>query len=382
MSRKLFSLSVAAMLLSGTAMAEVPRVAVDIAPVHSLVARVMDGVGEPGLILQPGASPHEYNLRPSEAALLQEADVVVWVGPDLTPWMQDAVETLAGGAAQLTLMQAEGTVLLPFREGALFEAHVHGHDAHGHGEHGHDDHGHEDHGHGEHGHDDHGHGEHGHDDHGHDDHAHDDHGHDEHGHDEHGHDDHAHDDHEHDEHGHEEHAHDDHGHGANDPHVWLSPANAALWLDLIAARLSAADPANAGAYFANAAAGKAELGALETEIGAILDPVRGGRFVVFHDAYQYFEAAFDFPASGAISLSDATDPSPARIAEIQARVAEEGIACVLSEPQFNPGIVAVVMEGTEARTAVLDPLGTALEPGSALYPAMMRGLATTLAGCL
>lgn len=357
MSRKLFSLSVAAMLLSGTAMAEVPRVAVDIAPVHSLVARVMDGVGEPGLILQPGASPHEYNLRPSEAALLQEADVVVWVGPDLTPWMQDAVETLAGGAAQLTLMQAEGTVLLPFREGALFEAHVHGYDAHGHGEHGHDDHGHEDNGHGEHGHDDHGHGEHGHDDHGHDDHA-------------------------HDEHGHEEHAHDDHGHGANDPHVWLSPANAALWLDLIAARLSAADPANAGAYFANAAAGKAELGALEAEIGAILDPVRGGRFVVFHDAYQYFEAAFDFPASGAISLSDATDPSPARIAEIQARVAEEGIACVLSEPQFNPGIVAVVMEGTEARTAVLDPLGTALEPGSALYPAMMRGLATTLAGCL
>jgi zinc transport system substrate-binding protein len=384
MSRKLFSLSVAAMLLSGTAMAEVPRVAVDIAPIHSLVARVMDGVGEPGLILQPGASPHEYNLRPSEAALLQEADVVVWVGPDLTPWMQDAVETLAGGAARLTLMEAEGTVLLPFREGALFEAHVHGDEDHGHDEHGHDDHAHDDHGHDDHAHDDHGHDDHGHDDHGHDEHAHDDHAHDDHGHDEHGHDDHGHDDHAHDDHGHDDHGHDDHAHahGANDPHVWLSPANAALWLDLIAARLSAADPANAGAYFANAAAGKAELAVMETEIAAILDPLRGGRFVVFHDAYQYFEAAFDFPASGAISLSDATDPSPARIAEIQARVAGEGIACVLSEPQFNPGIVAVVMEGTEARTAVLDPLGTALEPGAALYPAMMRGLAASLAGCL
>lgn len=371
MSRKLFSLSVVGVLLSGTAMAEVPRVAVDIAPIHSLVARVMDGVGEPGLILQPGASPHEYNLRPSEAALLQEADVVVWVGPDLTPWMQDAVETLAGGAAQLTLMEAEGTILLPFREGALFEAHVHGED-----DHGHDDHGHDEHGHDEHGHDAHGHDEHGHDDHGHEDHAHDDHAHDEHAHDDHGHDDHAHDD-----HGHDDHAH-AHAHGANDPHVWLSPANASLWLDLIAARLSAADPANAGAYFANAAAGKAELASMEAEIAAILDPLRGGRFIVFHDAYQYFETAFDFPASGAISLSDAADPSPARIAEIQARVTEQDIACVLSEPQFNPGIVAVVMEGTEARTAVLDPLGTALEPGAALYPAMMRGLATTLAGCL
>ena len=366
MSRKLFPLSLMFGLLAGTALAEVPRVAVDIAPVHSLVARVMAGVGEPGLIVQPGASPHEYNLRPSEAALLQDADIVVWVGPDLTPWMQDAVATLSSDAAVLTLMEAEGAVLLPFREGALFEAHDHG--EHGHGE---EDHDHEH----EHDHD------HAHDDHAHDDHAHDDHAHDDHGHG-HAHDDHAHDDHGHD-HGHDDHGHDHaHAHGANDPHVWLSPENAALWLDLIAGQLSAADPANAGAYFANAAAGKAEIETLVTDIAAILDPVRGGRFVVFHDAYQYFEAAFDFPASGAISLSDASDPSPARIAEIQARVAEEGIACVLSEPQFNPGIVAVVMEGTAARTAVIDPLGSALEPGAALYPAMMRDMAETLAGCL
>ncbi|MDG3040226.1 zinc ABC transporter substrate-binding protein [Roseicyclus marinus] len=353
---KLFPFPLLFGLMAGTAMAEVPRVAVDVAPVHSLVARVMAGVGEPGLIIQPGGSPHEYNLRPSEAALLQEADIVVWVGPDLTPWMEDAVATLSGDAAVLTLMEAEGTALLPFREGALFEAHDHGGEEHGHEDHGHDDHAH--------------------DDHGHDGHAHDDHGHDEHAHDDHGHDEHAHDAHGHDDHGH------DHVHGASDPHVWLSPANAALWLDLIAARLSSADPANAGAYFANAAAGKAEIDALVTEIAAILDPVRGGRFVVFHDAYQYFEAEFGFPASGAISLSDASDPSPARIAEIQARVAEEGIACVLSEPQFNPGIVAVVMEGTAAQTAVIDPLGSALAPGAELYPAMMRAMAEALAGCL
>ncbi|MCU4651810.1 zinc ABC transporter substrate-binding protein [Roseibacterium sp. SDUM158016] len=342
MSRNLFPLSLTAALLAGTAMAEVPRVAADIAPVHSLVARVMDGVGEAQLIVAPGASPHEYSLRPSEAAALQEADLVFWVGADLTPWLEGAIATLAGDANVTALMEVDGTVELPFREGALFEAHVHGDDDHDH-DHDHDDHDH-----------DHDHDDHGHDDHGHDDHAHDE--------------DHA------DAHGHD--------HGAYDPHAWLSPDNAAVWLNAIAAALSAEDPDNAGAYFANAAAGREELAALAEEIDGILGPVRGRNFIVFHDAYQYFEVAFDFPASGAISLSDATDPSPARIAEIQGRVAEQGVTCVLSEPQFDPGIVAAVMDGSEARTGVLDPLGSDLEPGAALYPQMLRNLANALADCL
>lgn len=320
-------------------MAEVPQVAVDIVPVHSLVARVMEGVGAPSLIVQPGASPHEYSLRPSEAEALQEADLVFWIGEDLTPWMEESIETLAGNATVTPLLDADGTVLLDFREGALFEAHVHGdneHEKHTEGED--QDHDGEEHADG--------------------------------------------DDHDHDEHAEDE-AHDhDHAHGEHDPHAWLSPENAATWLNVIAAQLSAADPDNAGTYFANAAAARSELETLKAELNGILDPVRGGRFIVFHDAYQYFETAFDFPASGAIAIGDATDPSPARIAEIQARVADEGIQCVLSEPQFNPGLVATVMDGTDAKTAVLDPLGSDLEPGTGLYPQMLRNLATSLAGCL
>jgi zinc transport system substrate-binding protein len=122
--------------------------------------------------------------------------------------------------------------------------------------------------------------------------------------------------------------------------------------------------------------------ALSAEVNGILDPVRGGSFIVFHDAYQYFEADFDIPASGAISLSDATDPSPARIAEIQGRVSSEGIDCVLAEPQFNPGLVATVLDGTDANTGVIDPLGVDLEPGPTLYPQLIRNMATTLAQCL
>jgi len=340
MSRNLIPFSVAATLLGGAALADVPNVAADIAPVHSLVARVMQGVGEPSLIVAPGASPHAYSLRPSEARALQQAELVFWIGPDLTPWLEGAIRTLASDATVTELLEVNGTTELSFREGALFEAHDH--EEHGE-EDNPDDHGHEEHADGE-----------------------------------------DHEDHDHEEHanGEDHDAHEGHDHGAHDPHAWLSPDNGAVWMNAIAAQLSAADPDNAGAYFANAAAGREELTMLSAEINSILDPVRGRNFIVFHDAYQYFETAFDFPASGAISVSDASDPSPARVAEIQARVAEQGISCVLSEPQYNPGIVAAVMDGSEANAGVLDPLGSDLEPGQDLYGNVLRNLAKAFANCL
>ena len=239
---------------------------------------------------------------------------------------------------------------MSFREGALFETHDHGEEHHddGHDKHDDDEHAHEEE----------------------PDDAHDDHGD--------SHEEHAHDD------DHEDHAggNDEHAHGAHDPHAWLSPDNAAVWLNAIAAALSAADPDNAATYYANAAAGREELSVLTGEIETLLGPVRGSRFVVFHDAYQYFEAAFDIPASGAITLGDASDPSPARLAEIQERVAKEGIVCVLSEPQYNQNLVATVMDGTQANTGIMDPLGTGIEPGPALYPQLLQNLADSLAGCL
>ena len=221
MSTKLITLSAIATFLGGAAMADVPNVAVDIAPVHSLVARVMQGVGEPSLIVAPGASPHEYSLRPSEATALQEADLVFWVSPDLTPWLDDAIDTLASDAAVTQLLEVDGTTELQVREGALFEAHDH------------------------------------------EDHEDD-------------------DDHDHDkEKDHDDHEHEENDHGAHDPHAWLSPDNGAVWLNAIAAQLSAVDPKNAGAYFANAATGREELAALSDEINAILDSVRGRNFIVF-----------------------------------------------------------------------------------------------------
>jgi len=223
------------------------------------------------------------------------------------------------------------------------------------------------------------------DDHGHDDHGHDDHGHDDaHGHDhDHGH---GHDkDHDH---GHEEdHAHDDHaGHdhaidGA-DPHAWLDPVNAMAWLDAIAQELSDVDPANAALYAENAAQGRAELEALVAEIDAQLAPVRGRSFIVFHDAYQYFEARFGLTATAAVSLGDAAKPGAARIAALRDLVAEAGVGCVFTEPQLNPGILGALADEGALKISVLDPQGAGLEPGPDFYPALLRAMAGSMADCL
>lgn len=357
--------SVAALMgFASVSVADVPKVATDIAPVHSLVARVMQGVGEPGMVVPNGASPHHHSMRPSEALTLSQADVVFWIGEALTPWLEGPVDELATEAHVVELLNLEGGVALPFREGVGFEAHDHGdeeqhdddhHDAHE----DHDDHG-----------DDHdAHAEH--EDHDHEAHAEAGHEHEE-DHEE-GHDD------EHE--GHDHAGHEGHEHEGLDPHVWLSPENAMLWLDVIAAELSEHDVENADTYAANAAAGKQELKEVKAEIKASLESVRDGGFVVFHDAYQYFEHSFGIYAAGAISLGDASDPSPARIAEIQQVVKQAEVSCVFSEPQFNPDMVATVLEGSGAKTVVIDPLGAALEPGAGFYPALLKELGAAMASC-
>ena len=370
-TQKLACLTALPLLLGAPALADVPRVAVDIAPVHALVAKVMAGVGAPDLVVPPGASPHGYALRPSEAAVLQGADLVIWVGPGLTPWLADPLDTLAPDAARLSLLEADGVRLLDFRQGVRFAAHDHGsHDADGEKD-AHDDDGHEEHGH----------EEHSHDDRGHDEQAHEEHGHDDHGHEEHAHDDHGHEEHAHDDHGHGDHGHDDHDHSGTDPHAWLDPVNAGVWLGVIADELSRLDPENAARYAANASQAQAGLTALEAEIAARMGQL-DGQFIVFHDAYHYFEARFGVEAAGAISLSDAAPPGPARVAEIRDLVADQAITCVFAEPQFNRGLVDAVFDGTGVNIGVIDPLGATLTPGTDLYAALMQGMAASFESCL
>ena len=304
------------LLLSGTASANVPKVVTDIPITHSLVTRVMAGIGMPDLIVDRGASPHEYSLRPSNAASLEVADLVFWISNGLTPWLDDALNTLARNAKVIELMDAKGATVLSFREGATFETHSHQHKQ-----------------------------------------------------DEDGHDEHKHDE-------------DEHATGNVDPHGWLDPYNGRIWLDVIATALSKIDPTNSDIYFANATQAKADINTVISELEATLAEFRGTNFIVYHDAYQYFEKRFDVLAAGSISLGDVSDPSPARIAEVRKKVEELGIICVFSEPQFNSELVRTVTDGVSVKTRVIDSLGTQFTLGPDFYLNVLRGIAQSMASCL
>lgn len=351
-------------LLAASPALAAPNVVATIKPLHSLVAGVMEGVGEPQLLIQGAASPHGFSLRPSDAAALESADLVFWIGEDLETFLSGPLESLASGATAIEMMDVPGMTILDLREGGLFEAHGHGDEA-GHDDHGddHDDHAHED----EHAHDR--------DDDADHDHAHD------HAEDEHAHDDHEHDDHDHD-HDHDAVAAEGHDHAHGDGHIWLDPQNARLMVAAITDALITADPDNGETYNANGQALTERLDALQAEIDAALEPVRGKPFFVFHDAYHYFEARFDIEATGSFTVNPEIAPGAGRLTEIQGVIAETDAVCVFAEPQFSPQVIETVSQGTDARVGTLDPLGAEIEDGPDLYFTLIENLAASLNECL
>ena len=184
----------------------------------------------------------------------------------------------------------------------------------------------------------------------------------------------------------EEDEHDDRHQAASaaeqDGHLWLDPDNAKAIVRIAQARLSALDPANAQRYQSNAAALEQRLEALDAGLRQRLGALRGKPFVVFHDAYQYFERRYGLAAIGSITVTPEHLPGARRIQSSHGKVARLGARCVFSEPQFEPRLVQTVIEGTQARTAVLDPEGAALRAGPELYFTLMDGLADALATCL
>ncbi|MFP4271266.1 MAG: zinc ABC transporter substrate-binding protein [Alphaproteobacteria bacterium] len=300
----------AAGLAAGAAASPAPPVVATILPIHGLTAAVMEGVGEPRLLLPPGTSPHAYSMKSSDAAALEDAELVIWVGDALETFLARSLDNLAGDARRLALLDAPGVELRHF--------------ARGHADHAHGDHDHAD------------------------DRA----------------DDHAAD------------------RGDVDPHIWLSPTNAAAMTRAIAAALAELDPANGDTYRANAAATVDEIEALERALEVELAPVRDVPFIVFHDAYGYFEDAFGVRDVGAVTLSPDQSPGTAHVAELRRTIRAAEAVCVFAEPQFEPQLVETLAAGTDVRTGELDPVGADLEPGPDAYVQLMRELADDLVDCL
>jgi zinc transport system substrate-binding protein len=188
-------------------------------------------------------------------------------------------------------------------------------------------------------------------------------------------------------HGSEEHEHADaddqeESHGGVDPHVWMNPDNAKAIAAGIARELAAMDPPNAATYLDNSESFAAQTDKLVAELAQAVRPLQGKRYIVFHDAYQYFETRFGLDPAGSITVNPETPPGARRLAEIQARIIDTGATCVFAEPQFESKYVTTLVGATGVRTGVLDGLGVDLDPGPAAYPALLRRLVRDLAACL
>ena len=296
-----------------------PKVVATILPVHALVASVMGDVGRPTLLLPPGFSEHTAALKPSEAKALAEADLVVWVGDGIETLLSQPIRTLPKKTAVVTLSRDAGIVLLKNREGGLWETHE-------------DDHakpagkrvvkGHD-------------HGR-----------------------------------------GHKQ------GHHDDNQHVWLDPDNAKQIVTRVAAALARIDSANAERYTANAQSTVAGLDRLDAELRLLLAPARDVPFIVFHDAFPYFERRYGLNAIGSITVAPEQKPGSRRVLEIRGKLTRAKAACVFGEPQYDASLLRSLVEGTTARIGTLDPIGSGLVPEPASYAALMRALATAMRDCL
>jgi zinc transport system substrate-binding protein len=338
------------------------KVVASIKPIHSLASYLMDGIGKPNLIVDGYASPHGFALKPSHAKMLQEADIIFWVGEDLENFLEKPLSSIAKKAEKIELLEIKGLTKLKFRERNIFDDH----DDHGHKDDDHDDHAKKEDDHDDHGHDDE-HKEDGHDDHGHDD-----------EHKEDGHDDHGHDD-EHKEDGHDDHGHEGHAHGEYDPHIWLDPSNAKVILKEMAEHLIEKDQKNASVYKNNLKKALKDLDKLTKDVKSELN--KDFKSIVFHDAYQYFEKRFDVNVMGAFTVNTDIMPGAEQLSEIREIIEHDKVTCVFSEPQFNPDIINAVAKDMNISTGILDPLGATLDPGKDLYFDLIRNMSKSFKGC-
>lgn len=286
--KKLLS-SVVIILFSALSLqAEPLRIVTDIALVRALVESVAGDHAQIDVLVGPAASPHDFALRPSQARGLQQANLVFWVGPALTPWLQKSLANLGGDARHVALEQIAGTRRLPMRGQA----------------------------------------------------------------------------------------------GGMDPHVWLDPQNAVLWLAEIAKVLAKVDPDNAALYRENAAVALGRIAAAQVQAERVLIPLAGRPYLVFHDSYQYFEARFGLSPLGAVSMADGIAPSASAVFKARALLQDAKARCLFYEPDANRKLIDAVTEGVQVNLVSLDPLGRDVAGGEYTYPQLLAHVVAGFADCL
>jgi zinc transport system substrate-binding protein len=310
---------------------ETKGVVTTIQPINSLVSAVIGNTGKTISLIPAEVSPHEYKLKPSDTKKLQNANIIFFVSDHLESSVTKVFENLPKNIKIINLMEDAGIKHLAIRDNEAWERHDH---HHGHGDH--DDH---------------------------DKHAK------------------KNDDHDHDKHVKKHDDHDDHE-KEDDVHIWLSPDNAVKIIKKINKELSLYFPENAETYDKNANQMIKEINQLKVELKKELSGIKDKPYIVFHDAYQYFETSFGLNAAGSVALEGDIASSPKQLSIIKDKIVKLKASCVFQEPQFDSKLVKIVVEGTNAQIGTLDPLGINIKSGENFYLQLLKNMAKSLKDCL
>ena len=310
---------------------ETKGVVTTIQPINSLVSAVIGNTGKTISLIPTEISPHEYTIKPSDTKKLQNANIIFFVSDHLESSVTKVFENLPKNIKIINLMEDTGIKHLAIRDSEAWERHDH---HHGHGDH--DDH---------------------------DKHAK------------------KHDDHDHDKHAKKHDDHDDHQ-SKDDFHIWLSPDNAIKIVKKVNEELSLLFPDNASQYKENSNNIINKISNLKSELTKDLAPIKDKPYVVFHDAYQYFEKAFGLNAVGSVALEGDIASSPKQISFIKDKIKKLNASCVFQEPQFDSKLVKIVVEGTNAQIGTLDPLGVNISGKEDFYIQLLKNMAKSLKECL
>ena len=299
-----------------------------IQPINSLVSAVIGNTGKSITIIPSEQSPHDFKLKPSDVKVLQNGNIIFYVSNHLESSITKVFKNLPKNIKVINLMEEADINHLAIRDNDAWERHDH---------HGHDDH------------------------------------------DKHGK---KHDDHDdHDKHGKKHDDHDDHE-KEDDVHIWLSPDNAIKIVQKVNKVLSLYFPENSKIYNDNTTKFIDKIKNLKMELVRELSPIKNKPYIVFHDAYQYFEKTFELNAVGSVALEGDIASSPKQISFIKDKIVKSKASCVFQEPQFDSKLVKIVVEGTDAKIGTLDPLGVNITGDKDFYLQLLSNMAKSLKECL
>lgn len=299
--------------------ASAATVVASIKPISLIATELLDGVAQVQTLLPEGASPHDYALKPSDRRKIDETELMIWIGPDVEPYLTKVIA--ASGVADMRWLET---------------AEEHAHEEHEHDEHEHQESLHDH-------------------DADHSDPA--------------------------DEHGHDENeVHEGHDH--DNLHPWLSPESAEHFAERLSVELQQRFPASAKRIAANTDAFLSALVAFDSEAAVLLEPHKETGFFVFHDAYQGLVEHYGLNQVGFFTLDPSRKPGAKHLAQLRQQLEQAQVNCVFVEPQYSAALIESVTRGLNVRQGELDPLAGAIESAVGSYQQFMSGLVQQLQRCL